>query len=147
MTEAEKGRLSLIVFSGDYDRVHYALAMAAASVATARPVTLLFTMGAVRALAGPDSDGIPGWAALSPSNNGQDPASRDAAHAASGVATLEEMFDACAELGAIFQVCEMGMTAEDIAHEDLRMDLNIAPGGLVGFLAEAERDGGQVVFI
>jgi len=30
-------RLSLIVFSGDYDRVHYALAMASAALATDRP--------------------------------------------------------------------------------------------------------------
>ena len=43
-------KLSVIVFSGDYDRVHYALAMASAAAATNRAVTLFFTMAATRAL-------------------------------------------------------------------------------------------------
>ena len=40
-------RLAIIVFSGDYDRVHYALAMASAAAAVSRPATLFFTMGAL----------------------------------------------------------------------------------------------------
>ncbi len=147
MADEDRSRLSLIVFSGDYDRVHYAMAMAAAAVAIARPVTLLFTMGAIRALAAPADDGTPGWTNLKPAENGQKAADRDAAHERSGVATLEELISACAELGAAFEVCEMAMTSEGIAHDDLRDDLKITSGGLVGFLSEAEREGGRIVFV
>ena len=48
MTSPEK--LSLIVQSDDFDRVHYALVLASAALATGKPVTLLFAMAATRAL-------------------------------------------------------------------------------------------------
>jgi peroxiredoxin family protein len=143
----DRTRLSLILFAGDYDRVHYAMAMAAAAAATARPVTLLFTMGAINALRAAGDDGSPGWAALKPAENGDAPTARDTGHAAEGVATLEELITACGEIGVTFHVCEMGMVAEHLTRDDLRDDLAIATGGLVGFLSEAERDGGRIVFI
>lgn len=143
----DRTRLSLILFAGNYDRVHYAMAMAAAAAATARPVTLLFTMEAIHALRAARDDGSPGWAALKPAENGDSPGARDAGHAAKGVATLEELITACGELGAAFQVCEMGMVAEHLTREDLRDDLTIVSGGLVGFLSEAERDGSRIIFI
>ena len=76
MTETSPERLSLVVFSGDYDRVHYALAMAAAAAATARPVTMLFTMGAIHALRAAQANGVPGWAMLKPASSGNDAAVR-----------------------------------------------------------------------
>ena len=42
--------LAVILFSGAFDRVHYALIMAAAGAAIDRPVTLFFTMEACRVL-------------------------------------------------------------------------------------------------
>ncbi len=57
-------KLSIIVFSGDFERVHYALAMAAAAAAVDRPTTLFFTMEAIGALAKRRGDGAPGWSAL-----------------------------------------------------------------------------------
>ncbi len=143
----DRTRLSLILFSGDYDHVHYAMAMAAAAAATARPVTLLFTMGAIHALRAEMGDGSPGWSALKPGETGDAPGARDARHGEDGIATLEELIAACNELGAAFQVCEMGMVAEHLSRGDLRSDLTIVSGGLVGFLAEAERDNGRVIFI
>ena len=59
-SEREQGRLSIVVHSGAFDRVHYALMMAAAAAAVDRPVTLFFTMGATQALRRPD-----GWVNLS----------------------------------------------------------------------------------
>lgn len=147
MTETSPERLSLVVFSGDYDRVHYALAMAAAAAATARPVTMLFTMGAIHALRAAQANGVPGWAMLKPASSGNDAAVRDAHHAEDGLATLEELFDACGAFDVTFKICEMGMTAEKLTPADLRDDLSIASGGLVGFLAESERDSGRIVFI
>ena len=41
-------KLSLVVFSGDFDKVHYALVMASAAAAIDTPVTLFFTMEGAR---------------------------------------------------------------------------------------------------
>ena len=52
--------LSIIAFSSDFGKIHYALATAAAAVATNMNVTIMFTMGAIRAVT-VDSSGVPGW--------------------------------------------------------------------------------------
>ena len=57
-------KLSIVVFSGDFDRIHYALVMAAAAVASNTPVTLFFTMWAGRALEAPLAEGKPAWTRL-----------------------------------------------------------------------------------
>ena len=54
-------KLSIIVYAGHFDKVHYALVMAAAAAAIGRPVTLFFTMGACNALKAPGADGEPAW--------------------------------------------------------------------------------------
>ena len=54
-------KLSIIVYDGHFDKVHYALVLAAAASAVGRPVTLFFTMGACRALMKPANDGQPAW--------------------------------------------------------------------------------------
>ena len=43
-------KLSIVVYSGKFDEVHYALVMASAAAAVGRPVTLFFTMDACIAL-------------------------------------------------------------------------------------------------
>ena len=53
--DARPTKLSLVLFSGSYDKVHYALAMAAAALASNTPATLFFTMGAARALLAEDA--------------------------------------------------------------------------------------------
>ena len=45
---SERGGLSLIVFSGDYDRVHYAFVIASSAAATGRRVTMFFTMTGIK---------------------------------------------------------------------------------------------------
>jgi len=139
--------LALIVFSGDYDRVHYAFVMASAAAATNRPVTMFFTMGAIKALLAPRPDSSPGWAALAPADNGASPVERDGAHAGAGIATLEELIQACVEFGVTLRVCEMGLIAEGLSPRDCRADVAITEGGMVSFLAEAEKDNGRIVFI
>lgn len=140
-------RLSLIVFSGDYDRVHYALVMASAAAATNRSVTLFFTMGGAKALLAPGADGTPGWAALAPADNGKSATGRDADHDRSGIATLEELITACGELDVTVRICEMGLKAEGMSLTDFRTDLPVTAGGMVSFLTEAENGGGRIVFI
>jgi len=140
-------RLTLIVFSGDYDRVHYALAMAGAALATGRPVTLFLTMEGIRLLLAESDEGVPGWSALGPGADGAPAAARDARHAEAGIATVEELLVACVELGARFMVCEMGLRALHLIASELRPDVAVTEGGLVTMLAEADSDRARIVFI
>lgn len=122
-------KLSLVVFSGDFERVHYALVMAAGAVASNKAVTLFFTMGAARALV--DWRTLPGAAA-------------DDDLRAKGLAGFDELLEACVALGVTFMVCEMGLKALGIDAGSLRPDVPVTPGGVVTFLADASRDGGML---
>ncbi len=144
---ATEAKLGIIVFSGDYDRVHYALITAAAAAATDRRVTLFFTMDATRALldTGADgADGAPGWAALAAGADGISATARDAAHGAKGIATFEELLAACIELGVTFMVCETGLKALDLTAAALRPDVPVKAGGVVSLLAAVGRDGAML---
>lgn len=127
-------KLSLIVFSGDYGRIHFAYITASAAAATGRAVTLFFTMGAVHALRRP------------PGGEGQDWAAEDRDRAARGIATVEEMLDALVALGATFMVCETGLKSEGLTAADLRPDVPVKQGGVVTFLNDCD-EGGAILFI
>jgi len=150
MTEAEnktgnKTGLSLIVFSGDFERVHYALVTASAAAATNRPATLFFTHQATHAVVEKDGEENPGWHRL----KGQDDRRAmeiDAEYIERGVAGFEELLAACVDLGVTFMVCEMGLRATNLEDAPRRADLNIKTGGMVSFLSQAGEDG-RIVFI
>jgi peroxiredoxin family protein len=131
--------LSLVVFSGAFERVHYALVLAAGALASNRAVTLFFTMGAARALLAPD-----GWTRLTTETPGASPQSLEAGFAQKGVATFEELLAAAVALGARFMVCEMGLKAMGLDAHLLRADVPIQSGGVVTFLAEASKDGAML---
>ncbi len=131
-------KLSIVVFSGDFERVHYALSMAAAAAAIDRPTTLFLTMGAIHALGPRRPDGSPGWTALSGA------AARDAEFAERGVATFEELFSACVALGVRIMVCEMGLRAVGLVREELRQDFEFEEGGIVTFLNDASATGAML---
>lgn len=137
-------KLSLVVFSGDFDKVHYALVMASAAQASNRPTTLFFTMGACRALL----EGDPPWRemALSEEKNAENGGALDDQFKDLGVGAFEELLSACVEMGVTFMVCEMGLRAEGIARSDLRDDVPIEEGGVVTFLNDASKDG-SILFI
>ncbi len=137
-------KLSLVVYSGDFDKVHYALAMASAAVAVNVPATLFFTMEAIRALGGP-SGGTPGWHALR-AGDGRGAREVDEEFGERGVARFDELLDACRDLGASFMVCEMGLRAVGLEMADLRGDIDFQQGGLVSFLNDARAEG-TMVFI
>ena len=133
-------KLSIIVYSGDYGRVHYALAMASAAAAINRPVTLFFTMGAIRALTKPVKGG---WGALpvtDDTGHGTG-AAQDAAMGEKGLATFEELLAACVAFKVTVMVCEMGLRAVDLTLGDLRTDVPYREGGIVSFLADASATG------
>ena len=137
-------KLSIVVFSGDFDRVHYALVMAAAAVASNTPVTLFFTMWAGRALERPLADGSPAWTRLRVSEGGQSAAQMDAGFKAKGIGTFEELLEACVALDVTFMVCEMGLKALGMDPDNLRPDVPVAKGGVVTFLADASKTGAMV---
>lgn len=139
-------KLSVVVFSGDYDKVHYALVMASAAAATDTPVTLFFTMEGTRALLRPGADNTPAWSTQPTSAGLEMGADMDDNFKERGVADFETLLGACCELGVRFMVCEMGLKAMDINRGDLRPDINFAIGGVVTFLNDATKDG-AVVFI
>ncbi|MFO1189756.1 MAG: hypothetical protein U1E97_09280 [Alphaproteobacteria bacterium] len=133
---AARRGLGLIIHSGDFGRVHYALLMASAALAVGRPAILFFTMDACRALAVAGRAG-PGWHDLGPDSAGRPAATRDNALAAAGIATFETLLGACRELGATFMACETGLRACGLVPDALRQDLAIAITGVVSFYQAA----------
>jgi peroxiredoxin family protein len=131
-------RLDIVVFDGRYDRVVYALAMAAAAAASNRPASMFFTGKAVRALA------AGGWKrlAVDPAD-GPDAESVDRARQARGVAGWDTLAEAVSALGIPVMACEMALAADGMAAVPLEA-LPAKRTGLVGFYAQAT---GQIVFI
>ena len=124
-----KRPLSLIIQSSEFSRIHYGLIMAAAATATDRPITLFFTMGAVRAL-------TPNWGRK-----------EDITVAKKGLATFGELMAAIIEIGADFKVCESSLTSEGLTLDDLREDIELKVAGVGTILAEADKNGSHLVFI
>jgi len=140
------GRLSVVVYDGHYDRVHYALAIASSAAALETPVTLFFTMSACRALMVSPDDDQPLWRAMPLSESDGCGGDMDDRFQTQKIATFEELLTACMELGVTFMVCEMGVKARNLVADNLRKDVPVKPGGLVTFLSDTSKDG-SIVFI
>ena len=118
-----EGGISVIVRAGDYESVHYALALAAAALAVNKPAVLFFTMAGIRALMAPPL--LDDW-------------ERDALNRARGVGDFETLLAACVELGARFIVCEMGLRSLAIDRKGLRGDVPFTVAGIVTLLEETK---------
>ena len=123
-------KLSIVVFDGRFDRVHYALVMASGAAATSRGATLFFTGKALTALR------PAGWRLLD-----GEPERNDANFKQKGVADFEALLEACRDLGVRFIACEMGLRAAGIAETDLDPDLTVEIAGVVTFLGDASKTG------
>ncbi|MSP77047.1 MAG: hypothetical protein EXR12_13015 [Rhodospirillaceae bacterium] len=119
-----EGGVSVIVRSGDYERAHYALALASAALAVNKPAVLFFTMNGLRALMGPPAT-LDDWG-------------RDAIYRERGVGDFETLLQACVELGCRFIVCEMGLRALGIDRGQLRADVPFTVAGIVTLLEETK---------
>lgn len=139
-------RLSIVVYDGHYDKVHYALAMASSAAALEMPVTLFFTMNACRALMLSAKDNQPLWRVMPLSESDGAGVDMDAQFQTQKIGTFEDLLTACVELGVTFMVCEMGLKARNLSAENLRTDVPVKPGGLVTFLSDASKTG-SIVFI
>jgi peroxiredoxin family protein len=145
---AERDRLSVVLLSRDFERVHYALCMASAAAALERPVTLFVTLGALAAFIAEDAQGRPGWMRLPIAQDLAGPevadgGALDARYRARGIAGFEELLEACRALEVEFMVCDMGMRALGLEPGELRADLELRPGGLATLLAR----GGHTVVL
>ena len=143
-------KLSIALYAGTFDRVHYALVMAAATAAMGIPVTMFFTMDACRVLLKPSEDGLPSWRTMPVSegtiSGGDVAGAMDDRFGTRGVATFNELLEACVDMNVKFMVCEMGLVARDLRIVDLREDLPIEIVGFVSFLMDAQADG-QMLFV
>ena len=104
-------KLSLVVYSGEAAKVHYAWMMAASSLAIGKGATLFFTMEAIRSLRAPAPP------------------------------ETEELIQACRQLGARLMVCEAGLIATKLSRAELRADLDLAECGIVTFLNDCAPGG------
>lgn len=141
-------KLSLVVFSGDFDKIHYAFVMAGAAAAINIPVTLFFTMAATRALLA-DEEGAPAWRSLPAGEigqHGEKGGDIDDGFKERTVATFEDLLQACVAMDVKFMVCDMGLRALDLEGAKFRDDVPIESGGMVSFLNDARAEG-QMVFI
>jgi peroxiredoxin family protein len=138
-------KLSLIVFSSDFERIHYALAMASSAAAVGGSATLFFTMGGLLALRSPFPNAGPAWRTL-PAADGRSGGEVDDTYVARGIANFEELLAACAEMSVRMIVCEMGLRAMGLDRSALRSDLPIEEAGIVTFLGDASRTG-AIIFI
>ena len=143
---AARPSLAIVVFSGAFDRVHYALVMASAAAAIGRPAMLFFTMEACRALLAPAADGTPAWRRMPAGDRTGSAGAMDDDFKQRGVGDFEQLLSACQEMGVRFLVCEMGLRAIGLQRQDLRGDIAIEEGGVVTFLNDVPA-GGVVLFV
>lgn len=133
-------KLSVILYTGAFDKVHYGLAIASAGAAVGKAVTLFFTMDACRALGDGEA-----WAALPLSEGEESAKATDDRFKKTGVGDFETLLSACVELGVTFMVCEMGLRARGLEGMAFRTDVPIQEGGLVTFLSDASQDGAMLL--
>lgn len=150
MTATRPDELSLIVYSGDYDKVHYALVLASGALALGSRATLFFTMDGCRALMKPDASGAPAWRRLAlaqaTAENFRDGGAMDDAFKRRNLADFEQLLAACVELGARFIVCELGLKARGLDAADLRADVRAEIAGVATLIGDASKTG-TMVFI
>lgn len=125
--------LSIVLHSGDYERAHYALSMAAAAAAIGRKAAILFAGEGVASVVT-----AAGWLQL------EDAPERDALFRQRGIAGFEELLGACRDLSVRLIVCEAALRAAGLDALGLRPDLTLEIGGIVTLLTAAD---GQLIFV
>jgi peroxiredoxin family protein len=132
----QKEKLSIVCFSGDFDRAVAALTLATGAAATNREVTLFFTFWGLNIIKKRRGHRWTGRGLLARFFNflmggrnnlplsrlnfgGLSPRLMTGMMKAKHVATLEELFEAAKALGVGFVACEMAMHILELKTEDL----------------------------
>ncbi len=133
---------SVILYSGDFDRIHYGLIAATAAACLDREVTVFITMAACRAFAGKEA-----WHSLTLSSGAArgigSAQALNAYFASQHIATFEELLEAAIALSIRFIVCETGLRAEKLSLATLASTIPVSAGGMVSFLKHAS--GGELI--
>lgn len=119
--------LGILLLSGGYARAHYAFVLAAGAAAMGRRVCVFATDAGCHAL-------LQDWSGLEDS-------ARDAAVRAAGVAGLDELRDAVAELGVQLLACDAGLRMAGLDRAPLWRGVEVA--GVPTFLSATA--GGQII--
>jgi len=121
--------LGILLLSGSHDRAHYTFVLASGAAALGRTVVLFATNAGCHGL-------FADWSGLTD-------AARDERVRASGVAGLDELREACRELGVRMIACEAGLRAEGLDATRLLAGVEVA--GVATFLATV--GAGQIIAI
>jgi peroxiredoxin family protein len=119
--------ISVLLISGTHDRAHYAFVIAAGAAALGRRVQVFATNAGCHAL-------LTDWSGLVDSG-------RDAVLRARGVGGIDELRDACVELGVVLLACDAGLRAEAI--DPGRLLSGVTVSGVARFLSDAGQ--GQII--
>ncbi|MEA1677735.1 hypothetical protein [Nitrospirillum sp. BR 11163] len=125
----DQAGLSIVLHSGGFDRVHYALVMATAAAAIGRPTLLFVTGRALRLLLADD-----GWTGLDPADDGSTPVARERQFQDTNIATLAELTESLTPLGVRVMACEMGWRVLGLDKPALRADVTVETAGVVTLL-------------
>jgi peroxiredoxin family protein len=121
--------LGVLLMSGSHDRAHYAFVVASGAAALGREVIVFATNQGCQAL-------CRDWSGLSD-------AGRDARIQGRGVAGLDTLREACAEMGIRLIACEAGLRAEALDASMLLANVEVA--GIATFLSAVGT--GQIITI
>jgi peroxiredoxin family protein len=150
-----KDQLSMVVFSGDMDKILAAMVIATGASAYDMKVKLFFTFWAISALRDPSKNGrgknfiekmfgmmLPrGSAGLKLSNMnmcGMGTAMIKGIMKKHKVASLEEMFRTAGELGVEIAICEMSMNLMGFKKEEMMDYPQMTVCGVATFLSDAQ---------
>ncbi|MDP4281584.1 MAG: DsrE/DsrF/DrsH-like family protein [Bacteroidota bacterium] len=154
MEAGTKDQLSMVVFSGDLDKILAAMIIATGAAAYDMQVKMFFTFWGTAALRDPKKTGkgknfmskmfgkmLPkgaGKVKLSKMNMcGMGTSMIKSIMKKNHVASLEEMFKTAGELGIVIHICEMSMNLMGFKREEMIDYPNLDVCGVATFLADA----------
>ena len=129
-----KNSLSIIIFSDNLFKIHYALTIASAAIACNKNTVVFFAGHACYFLSEKQN--------LIKNNSSNE----EIKIKKSGSPGFEELLKICTDLNITFMVCEAGLSLCKMHKNQIRKDLKIKSGGLYTFLSTIkEKD--QIIFI
>ncbi|MCD6035491.1 MAG: DsrE/DsrF-like family protein [Rickettsiales bacterium] len=134
--------VAIFLYSGEFDKVHYALTVAFAAVSANRPTTLLVTMGACKAFAF-RYDKTKRWNTLPLSESTDSiavttPKELNSYYRSQDIPMFEPLLNDCIRQGAKFLMCDMGLRAMGIIEEELFPECKFIITPLSQFLQDAQ---------
>ncbi len=151
-TKATKNKLSMVIFSGDMDKVMAAFIIATGAAASGMEVCMFFTFWGLKAIQKPGvitGKGLfgrmlgvmnrGGLEAIGPSRLNMGGMGRwmfKKMMKAKGVASLPELYDMAVDLGVVMMPCQMSMDVMEFDPKNFR-DNTIPPVGVATFIENA----------